>query len=144
MGEGMYVVMMLLLLLVGCGGQPDGLFATALTRVNADGGQEAAQEAACCADDAFTVPEAMVDILAPEPQAEVGLDVLMTEAAPDASPDATCWPPGACDCPCYRNKTMDGKCLYDARPNAWVCSGCAPQGCEFEYDAQASLACCPP
>ncbi len=145
---------LLLLFLLGCGGQPDGLFAPALTRVNADGGVEAAQEAACCTGDVASA-DTVADAPIVQPQVESGQDVAVPEAgeAPvdavaetgfDALPDATCWPPGTCDCPCYRNHAMDGKCLYDARPNAWVCSGCAPQGCAFEYDAQSNLACCPP
>ena len=149
---------LMVVLLVGCGGQPDGLFAPTITRVMADAGPEAqpAEDAPRTVDappqaDAQAEPESAPqpgqDALAEPPGAEPEPvpEAAAPEAAPDApaADDATCWPPlVGCQCPCYRNHAMDSHCGYQ-RPSAWVCESCAPAGCVFEYDAQASMACCP-
>lgn len=129
-------------LLVGCGGSPDALFASA----NPGGGDAAVVvDVLVQGGDGVSgvdspTADGIVDVWAPSDVA--------AEVRPDADvdePDATVADalPALDACPCYRNMAMDVHCTTEL-PEAWVCqSKCGLPGCTYDYAPQPGLACCP-
>jgi hypothetical protein len=133
-------------LLVGCGGSPDALFASANpggvdATVDSDsrGGDVVADELEDTGLDLGAFPDADAG---PPDSGQPGVDV--EAAAPDAQAvDVQDALPALDACPCYRNMAMDGYCTTE-RPEAWVCqSKCGLPGCTYDYAPQPGLACCP-
>lgn len=135
-------------LLVGCGGSPEALFASA-TKEDTDaavdvlGGSEAGVVPDVVADaglDVVPYQDASLDGSADS----AGPSVDVEAAAPDAQAvDVQDALPALDACPCYRNMAMDVQCT-DELPAAWVCqSKCGLPGCTYDYAPQPGLACCP-